>query len=99
MAWTSPITWTAGQLVSTANLNTHIRDNLIALGAHGHDAGVGGEGSGSLAGLAKTTFADAVAPSAPGAGLTVLYTTAGRLRFRAGAGGADTLLDDPSHTH
>ena len=99
MAWTSPITWTAGQLVTAADLNTHVRDNLIALGVHDHNAGVGGEGSGSLDGLAKTTFTDAAAPSAPGDGKTSLYTTSGRLRYRSDGGGADTLLDDENHTH
>lgn len=27
MSWTTPITWTTGQVVTAANLNTHIRDN------------------------------------------------------------------------
>jgi len=27
MAWTTPITWTTGQVVTAAQLNTHIRDN------------------------------------------------------------------------
>ena len=31
MAWTAPLTWTVGQLVSAANLNTHVRDNLLFL--------------------------------------------------------------------
>jgi hypothetical protein len=31
LAWTAPLTWTVGQLVSAANLNTHIRDNLLFL--------------------------------------------------------------------
>lgn len=99
MAWTSPITWTAGKLVTAADLNTHIRDNQIALGVHTHDDGVAGEGSGSLNGLAKTTFADAAAPSPAGAARIVVYTTSGRLRYRAGDSGADKLLDDEDHTH
>lgn len=28
MAWTSPLTWVVGQLVTAAQLNVHIRDNL-----------------------------------------------------------------------
>ena len=28
MAWTSPATWSVGQIVTAANLNTHLRDNL-----------------------------------------------------------------------
>lgn len=31
MAWTTPKTWTTGELVTAAQLNTHIRDNLDAL--------------------------------------------------------------------
>ncbi len=31
MAWNAPITWTAAQLVSQANLNEQIRDNLLEL--------------------------------------------------------------------
>lgn len=28
MAWTSPLTWAVGQLVTAAQLNTHLRDNM-----------------------------------------------------------------------
>ena len=28
MAWTSPATWSVGQIVTAANLNTHLRDNF-----------------------------------------------------------------------
>ncbi len=31
MAWTSPRTWTTGELVTAAIMNTHVRDNLNAL--------------------------------------------------------------------
>lgn len=31
MAWTNPKTWTVGELVTAANMNTHLRDNLNAL--------------------------------------------------------------------
>ena len=30
MAWTAPRTWTAGQVVTAAQMNTHVRDNLTA---------------------------------------------------------------------
>jgi len=33
MAWTTPRTWTAGELVTATLLNTHLRDNLNALKA------------------------------------------------------------------
>lgn len=32
MAWTTPRTWVAGEKPSAATLNTHIRDNLAAIG-------------------------------------------------------------------
>lgn len=31
MVWTTPRTWTTGEIVTAANLNTHVRDNLNAL--------------------------------------------------------------------
>jgi hypothetical protein len=32
MAWTTPRTWTDGELVDDSILNTHIRDNFLAIG-------------------------------------------------------------------
>lgn len=32
MAWTTPRTWSTGELVTAAVLNTHVRDNLNAIG-------------------------------------------------------------------
>jgi hypothetical protein len=34
MAWTTPRTWSAGETLTAANFNTHIRDNELALGPH-----------------------------------------------------------------
>jgi len=34
MAWTTPRTWTDGELVTKSIMDTHIRDNLNALGPH-----------------------------------------------------------------
>ena len=31
MAWTTPRTWVAGELVTASIMNTHVRDNLTAL--------------------------------------------------------------------
>lgn len=36
MAWTTPRTWTDGELVTAAIMNTHVRDNLNAIGNHFH---------------------------------------------------------------
>lgn len=33
MAWTSPRTWVAGEVVTASLLNTHLRDNLLAIGS------------------------------------------------------------------
>ena len=32
MAWTSPRTWVSGEVPTAANFNTHVRDNLKAIG-------------------------------------------------------------------
>lgn len=34
MAWTAPRTWAVGETLTAANFNTHIRDNLLAVGPH-----------------------------------------------------------------
>lgn len=33
MAWTNPRTWVSGEVLTAALLNTHLRDNLLALGS------------------------------------------------------------------
>lgn len=37
MTWTTPRTWTAGEALTPAHLNTHLRDNLLALRHFGGD--------------------------------------------------------------
>jgi hypothetical protein len=34
MAWTAPRTWVAGELVTDTIMNTHVRDNELAIGPH-----------------------------------------------------------------
>jgi hypothetical protein len=34
MAWTTPKTWSAGETLTAANFNAHVRDNLNAVGPH-----------------------------------------------------------------
>ena len=34
MAWTAPKTWSVGEVLTAANMNIHLRDNLLAVGAH-----------------------------------------------------------------
>ena len=42
MAWVSPRTWTAGETVTAALMNQHVRDNLNALGSKAIVIGMGG---------------------------------------------------------
>ena len=97
MAWVNPQTWTAGQIVNAADLNQDIRDNLLALDTHAHGGAIG-DGTSSLT-PTRMTYTDAVAPAAPGAGLTVIYTTSGAVHYRAGAAGSDVEISDTIHTH
>lgn len=48
MAWTTPRTWTTGEVVTASHLNAHVRDNFNAFSTHTH-SGVAGDGS-NLAG-------------------------------------------------
>ena len=91
MGWTTPRDYVANEVLTAAILNVDHRDNLDVLSGHGH-SGAAGMGSSSLANLVKATFTDASAPSAPGSGLTVLYTVSGRPHYRAGSSGSDTTL-------
>ena len=36
MTWTTPRTWADGEVVTAALLNSQIRDELTAIGAHAH---------------------------------------------------------------
>jgi hypothetical protein len=90
MAWTTPRTYVVGEQVTAAILNVDQRDNLTQFAIHTHNNGAG-DGSSSLGNLVKTTWTDASAPSAPGTGLTNIYTVSGRPFYRA-AGGASTQL-------
>ena len=91
MAWTTPRDWTSNEIVTASILNTDQRDNLNVLSTHAH-TNAAGQGSSTLGNLVKATFTDASAPSAPGSGLTVLYSVGGRPYYRAGSGGASTQL-------
>lgn len=91
MAWTAPTTRATGDIITAAIWNTDVVDNLAFLGTHAH-SGASGDGSASLGPLVQTDFTDAAAPAAPGAGKTRVYSVSGRLRTRAGAGGADSQL-------
>ena len=97
MAWTSPIVYLVGTMVTHATLNAFLRDNLNALALHKHGGG-SGSGSATLGGLTMVTFIDAAAPGAPGGTLTRVFTTGTAMGIRAGAGAA-RILSNTTHTH
>lgn len=98
MGWTTPRNYVANEVLTAAILNVDHRDNLDVLSTHAH-SGAAGMGSSSLANLVQATFTDASAPSAPGSGLTVIYTVSGKPHYRAGASGADTAFAVASDLH
>ena len=98
MVWTAPRTWAVGDVVTAALLNLHLRDESLAVDQHGHD-GSAGDGDTTMGDLVKTTFTDAAAPAAPGAGKTAVYAVSGRPHYRAGAGGSDTEISDANDLH
>jgi hypothetical protein len=93
MAWTDGTDLATGTLVTGTIWNNYngAAGSLMQLKGHAH-GGVTGEGSQSLGPLVLGDFTDAAAPAAPGAGKTRVYTTAGVVRFRAGAAGADMVV-------
>ncbi len=97
MAWTTPATFTVGELVTHTKLNTQVRDNFLFLSTHGHSGSVG-DGSTTLGNLVKAIFTDAAAPAAPSASLSQFYSVSGTLHFRTN-GGADLAIDNTSHAH
>lgn len=81
MAWTTPRTWTIGQLVSATDLNEQIRDNLNHLK-------LAVDNNGKIPDISFTYFADL-----SGLNLTGIVKlaanndfTAGKNNFNAGAG-------------
>jgi hypothetical protein len=98
MAWTAPIVYVVGTMVTHATLNAHLRDNLKELGLHRHSGG-SGSGSAALGSLTMVTFIDAAAPAAPGAGLTRVFSTGTTVGIRSGAAGAALIISNSTHTH
>lgn len=93
MAWTDGIDRAVNFIVTATIWNSLFgaTGSLMQLKSHRHDGTVG-EGSQSVGPLVLEDFTDAAAPAAPGAGKTRFYSVGGRLRWRAGAAGADTVL-------
>jgi len=69
MAWTAPRTWVANEVVTATLMNTHIKDNLVALSTHAH-GGAAGAGNDELSGVDQVNFDD----------LSASPSTAGRLQ-------------------
>lgn len=84
MAWTTPRTWTVGQLVNAADLNEQVRDNFVHLKLLVND-------DGKVPALSSTYVADL-----SGANLTGVVKLAAANDFTAGKqnynGGAGTRL-------
>ena len=72
MAWTTPKTWTIGELVAAAGLNEQLRDNLNVLKLAVND-------SGKIHALSSTYLADL-----SGANLTGVLKTGAANNFTAG---------------
>jgi hypothetical protein len=66
MAWTSPRTWSTSELVTAAIMNTHVRDNLLALKSPPSGVAL----LNSNISTTSTSFVDLT-------GATVTFTTAG----------------------
>ena len=75
MAWTTPRTWTDGELVTKAIMDTHVRDNLNFLLKNAFFQ-MPGQGAG-----AGVTFPDTTGGNRPSVGLADAQTNAARISF------------------
>lgn len=94
MAWTSPRTWAAGEVVSNSILNTHLRDNLRFL--KGNDGTTVLEDSVVLTGTAHLFQANIVTSAnlpATATGAMVYHTGSANFLFGEVQGGALKWLD------
>lgn len=56
MAWTTPRTWAAGELVTAALMNTHVKDNLDFLAAAPHELWLARVANQSIANITRTAI-------------------------------------------
>lgn len=82
MAWTAPRTWIAGEVVTAALMNTHLRDNLLYLFARPHDEEFINEASDYS--TTSTSFTN-IDGSSPGLALSVTTTGGDLLVYFYGA--------------
>src|SRR5436309_5601123 len=75
MAWTAPATWTVGQLVTAATMNTHVRDNLKYLKGQAGQVAIEDaiNATGTVRATSQTT-------PASGAGAELAYSAGGIVR-------------------
>ena len=96
MAWTPPKTWTPGELVTAANMNVHVRDNLTNLDSRLTTAGLTTLTANDTAVANSATSADQILfTTYIGVGTPNLLTNVGdtiafRVAGRFGVGGANS---------
>jgi hypothetical protein len=98
MAWTTPATWTDGEIPDADKLNAQIKNNHLFLSTHTH-SGAAGDGSASLAPTSLTLPNQGSDPDAPGSGKLIIYEQGDLLKSRAGASGAEKVYSTTDHTH
>jgi len=98
MAWTTPATWTDGEIPDADKLNAQIKNNHTFLSTHTH-SGASGDGSASLAPTSFTYPNTVSDPDAPGSGKLITYEQGDLLKSRAGASGAEKVYSTTDHTH
>ena len=98
MAWTTPRTWTDGEIPTATIMNAQIKANHELIATHTH-TGASGMGSSSLAPIYVTTTDQGSDPDAPGSSKLVVYSQGGLLKSRAGASGAEKVYSTTDHTH
>ena len=78
MAWTSPRTWVAGNVLTAAQLNVDVRDNENALSTHAH-GGAAGDGALALSNIIarRKTVAQTVTTTSPTSDNAFSLTIAG----------------------
>lgn len=77
MAWTTPRTWVAGELVTAAIMNTHVRDNLNILTVAISDDGQTWSGTGSVTAIGTSSVIRLVDAASPTRGISFDIGTAG----------------------
>jgi len=98
MAWTTPATWTDGEIPDANKLNAQIKNNHTFLSTHTH-SGASGDGSASLAPTTITYPNQGSDPAAPGSGKLITFEAGDLFKSRAGTSGAVKTYSTTDHTH